>query len=123
MPIIQSAIKRVRTAEQARVRNVATKAVVRKKTRALLSTVEANDVTKAQTALTEAISKIDRAVKRGVLHKNTAARRKSQLTLAYNSISKSAFGTGKAATKTAPAKSTPKAAAKTAKTPAKSAKK
>lgn len=114
MPIIASAIKRVRTAEQARVRNVATKSVVRQKTRAVLATVEAKDAAKAQVALTEAISQIDRAVKHGVLHKNTAARRKSQLARAYNAISKAPFGTTKAVAKTPVAKSAaPKAAAKT----------
>ena len=115
MPIIKSAIKRVQTSEKARVRNVAVKTTVRKKTKLFVAAVDAKDATKAQAALTEALSQIDRAAKRGVLHKNTAARRKSQLTLAYNSISKSPFGTAKAVAKTTPAKSaTPKATTKTA---------
>ena len=119
MPIIASAIKRVQTSEKARLRNVAVRTTVRKKTKALMTTIEAKDAAKAQTTLTEALSQIDRAAKRGVLHKNTAARRKSQLTLAYNSISKTAFGTS-TATKSATTKSATKPpAAKATKTPTK----
>ena len=41
----------------------------------------AGDYEAAQKQLNECQSKIDKNVKRGLLHKNTAARKKSQLTL------------------------------------------
>ncbi len=101
MPIIKSAIKRAQIAEVRRARNNATKTVVRKKTKAAMISFDAKDQAKSREALIAAISEIDKAAKRGVLHKNTAARRKAQLTRNYNAASKQAFGTEKAATKPA----------------------
>jgi small subunit ribosomal protein S20 len=41
----------------------------------------------SSTSLTEAISALDRAVSKGVLHRNTAARKKSRLSKQYNKLS------------------------------------
>lgn len=79
MPRIKSAIKRVEIAERNRVRNRAWKSYIRSarnRVEDAAKTGKQPDVTKA---LSEAFSKIDRAVTKGVLHKNTAARRKSRL--------------------------------------------
>lgn len=76
MPIIKSAIKRTKQAEKRRQRNIAIKSAVKRDIR---SVTDAVDAKAASSALAEAMSEIDRAVKRGVLHKNTAARRKSRL--------------------------------------------
>lgn len=76
MPIIKSAKKRVKTAKKATARNVKTKRSFRtavKNFRAQKSTKGGSE------ALSEAQAKIDTAVKKGVLHKNTAARKKRQL--------------------------------------------
>ncbi len=113
MPIIQSAIKRDRQATKRRAYNLDVKTDMRKKTKLVRAQVEAKDTTKASEALVAAIAQIDKAAKRGVIHKNTAARRKSQLSLAYNSIAKQAYGTGPAKAKS-PAKASPKAVAKKA---------
>jgi small subunit ribosomal protein S20 len=80
VPRIKSAIKRVAITERNRVRNRAWKSFVRSarnRVEEAAKTGKAPDVTKA---MSEAFSKIDRAVTKGVLHKNTAARRKSRLT-------------------------------------------
>lgn len=83
---IKSAIKRVQIAERNRLRNKSYKSAVRtlmKKYFAALSAHTAAptaDTEKAvQESLSAAFSKIDKAVKRGVLHKNTGARRKARL--------------------------------------------
>ncbi len=126
MPIIKSAMKRVRQQKVRRARNVETKTTVRKQIKLFRADVSAADIKKAQTELIKAISELDRAVKKGVLHKNTASRKKSQLTKEYNAVAPKAYGTenpgapgSKAATKKATASSTAKKApAKTAAKPA-----
>lgn len=77
MPRIKSAIKRVEVAERNREKNRHWKSQVR----TLRNKVEDNaaDPAKAAEALSEAFSVIDSAVSKGVMHKNTAARRKSRL--------------------------------------------
>ncbi|MEN9201642.1 MAG: 30S ribosomal protein S20 [Thermostichus sp. DG_1_6_bins_120] len=86
MPRIKSAIKRVQIAERNRLRNKATKAVVRglmKKVISLSNAYAANQqqetLQEIQSAMSAAFSRIDKAAKTGVLHKNTAARRKARL--------------------------------------------
>lgn len=125
MPIIKSAMKRVRQQKVRRARNVETKTTVRKQIKLFRADVSAADVKKAQTDLIKAISELDRAVKKGVLHKNTASRKKSQLTKEYNAVAPKAYGTenpGTAKAKPAAKKAPAKAAAKpAAKAPAKKA--
>ena len=83
----KSAIKRIKIAERNRVRNKTYKSAVRtlmKKSfqAAETLTVTPDDTDKQKTAneaLAIAYSKIDKAVKTGVLHRNTAARKKSRI--------------------------------------------
>ncbi len=77
MPIIQSAKKRVRTAQKATIRNAKTKRTMRtaiKDFRASLTTRS-----DSASALSNAQKAIDTAVKKRVLNKSRAARKKSQL--------------------------------------------
>ena len=115
MPIIKSAIKRARQQEKRRTRNVMVKTGVRVKLKSARSAI-ASDSSKAQDALVAAISEIDRAVKKGTLHKNTASRKKSRLTLAYNAAAKKPFGTDKPA---APGNKSTKSTKATPKSPSK----
>ena len=79
MPRIKSAIKRVEIAERNRKRNRMWKGQIRTARNTVEEAAKAGKPTDAVTALNEAYSKIDRAVAKGILHKNTAARRKSRL--------------------------------------------
>lgn len=117
MPIIQSAIKRVRQQEKRRARNAAAKRRIKTASKETLAQISAKDVKVAQTSLLKAISQIDKAIKKGTLHKNTGARRKSQLVRSYNAVSDKAFGTeASSKPKTAAKKpATKKASAKTTK--------
>ncbi len=72
MPIIKSAKKRVKTANKAAVRNSKTK-------RSLKSALKVFRKKPAAAAHSSAQSQVDRAVKKGVMHKNKAARVKKQL--------------------------------------------
>lgn len=82
----KSAIKRIKIAERNRLRNKAYRSAVRTLMKRYFETVEAYVSAPSDELLAEvnqaqsrAYSKIDKAVKRGVLHANTGARRKSRL--------------------------------------------
>ncbi|KJH69431.1 30S ribosomal protein S20 [Aliterella atlantica] len=86
MANIKSAIKRVQVAEKNRLRNKAYKSAVRtlmKKYLAAVDAYAANPSAEAkqemQQHMAAAYSKIDKAVKCGVLHRNNGARKKSRL--------------------------------------------
>lgn len=72
MPIIKSAKKRVRVSSKAAVRNSKTKRTLRSTIKAFTTSLKGEDQRKAQSAL-------DKAVKKGVISKNKAARKKKQL--------------------------------------------
>lgn len=80
-------MKRVRQAAKRRSRNLQVKRAVHKDTRVLTDAVAAGDAKTVDGALKAVVSEIDRAVKKGTLHKNTAARRKSQLAKLANGVS------------------------------------
>lgn len=86
MANIKSAIKRVQIAERNRLRNKAYKSAVRTLMKKYLLSVDAYKANPSPTAmetvqatLSAATSKIDKAVKRGIYHRNNGARKKSQL--------------------------------------------
>lgn len=99
MPIIKSAKKRVRTATKAAVRNSKTKRGLKGALKAFHKAITGGekDLKKLQS---KAQSALDTAAKKGVVHKNKAARKKSQVAKA----AKKAAGASKAAAKKAPAK-------------------
>lgn len=100
MPIIKSAIKRVKQAAKRRDQNIVTKKDIKAATKAFLLKPTAKGLAEVQSA-------IDTAVKKNVLEKNTAARRKAQ----YARVAKDAGVKLETAKKSAP-----KAAAKPAAT-------
>lgn len=79
MANIKSAIKRAQISEERRVKNAAVKSRVRTEVRHYREAVATGDATKAQTALSVAFATIDKAATKGVLHKNTASRKKARL--------------------------------------------
>ncbi len=85
MPNIKSAKKRVKTSERNRQHNVAVKSAVKTSIKKVYESIK-NDVEeeKLKTAVNRAYSVIDKAVSKGVMHKNTAARKKSRLTRHVN---------------------------------------
>ncbi|ERL66521.1 30S ribosomal protein S20 [Schleiferilactobacillus shenzhenensis] len=83
MPQIKSAIKRVKTAQKAQALNASQKSAMRTAIKKFEAASEANADNK-QALYTEAISKIDWAHSKGLIHANTAARNKSRLTHLMN---------------------------------------
>lgn len=110
MPIIKSAKKRVRVADRAAVRNSKVKRSLKNALKAFTGSAKADTARKAQ-------SEIDKAVKKGVISKNKAARKKRQLASKAKAAGvKNTAAAKKAAPKAAPKKTVAKkpAAKKTA---------
>lgn len=79
MPIIKSAKKRVKVASKARARNMRTKRTLREALKAFSKAVDSGKSADIQKAQRDAVSALDIAVKKAVIHKNKAARQKSTL--------------------------------------------
>lgn len=78
MANIKSQIKRNRQNEKARLRNKAVRSELKTRVKSAEAAAAAGGETVAETA-TKAISTIDRAASKGVIHRNAAARKKSRL--------------------------------------------
>jgi len=115
MPIIKSAIKRAKQTLKRRERNIGIKKDVKTAVKAFIAAPSAKTLATVQ-------SEIDTAVKKGLIKKNTAARRKSALSkIAKKAGVKLETAAKKPAVKAAPAKKTTatKKPATAKKTPAK----
>ncbi|HHC08351.1 MAG TPA: 30S ribosomal protein S20 [Actinobacteria bacterium] len=80
MANIKSQIKRNRQNEKRRLRNKAVKSELKTRAKRALEAAEAGDRERAEELLRLAQKRIDMAAAKGILHKNTAARRKARLT-------------------------------------------
>lgn len=79
MANIKSQLKRIKTNKIATERNKAVKSDVRTAARKFRALAEAGKVDEAKDALKVASTKLDKAVSKGVLHKNNAANKKSAM--------------------------------------------
>ena len=86
MPKIKSAIKRVEIADRNRTRNRTWRSSIRTARSSVENALQTKKPADAVEALKEAYSIIDRAVAKGVLHKNTANRKKSRLAEQLNKV-------------------------------------
>lgn len=86
MPNTSSAAKRARQSERRRQRNQAIKSATRTAVRKAREALESGDVQLAITRLQAAASALDRAARKGVIHPNQAARRKSRLASRLNAL-------------------------------------
>ncbi len=86
MPNIKSAKKRVKVIATKTLRNQMIKTNVKTLIKKFNAAVDANDKAAATEAYKLAVKRIDQAVAKGVFKKNTASRKKSQLTLKFNTI-------------------------------------
>jgi len=84
MPNLKSSKKDLKKSRERRLRNMATKSAIKTYTRRTKETAAQGSAEESMTVLNRAVSLIDKAVKRGVIHKNTAARKKSRLMIALN---------------------------------------
>jgi small subunit ribosomal protein S20 len=86
---IKSQIKRNRQNEKRRLRNRVYRGRARTYIKYARTDIEAGDLEKAEQSIKLAISALDRAAEKGVIHKNNAARRKSRLMKRFNALKQS----------------------------------
>jgi len=79
MPIKESAKKYLRQTKKHRVLNLARAKAVKDTTKKIIKLITAGSKEEAQKMITVAYQAIDKATKRGVIKRNTAARNKSRL--------------------------------------------
>lgn len=88
MANIKSQKKRILTNEKRRQRNQAVKSELKTYVRRTREAIAEGEVEKAQEELRAASRKLDKAVSKGVIHKNQAAQRKSKLATQVNKMDK-----------------------------------
>lgn len=76
MAHLKQSKKRIRTNEKARVRNQRQRSAMKSAVRTVRTATSPDD---AKQALADAMSKVDKAAKKNVIHRNAAARLKSRL--------------------------------------------
>lgn len=76
---LTSAEKRAKQAEKRRLRNMARKTAIKTAMRKVHDALEGNDVASAKNLLKDVQAQLSRARGKGVLHRNTAARKMSRL--------------------------------------------
>ena len=86
MPNIKSAIKRVKTNDKRRMLNASQKSALRTAVKAADVALANNEVATAPAAVALASKKLDKAVTKGLIHKNAAARKKSRLVTKLNAL-------------------------------------
>ncbi len=86
MPNIKSAKKRVKVIETKTMQNKIFRSQLKTALKKFEVAAAAGDKAAATAAYTEAVKKIDQSVAHGILHKNTAAHKKSQITKKLNKM-------------------------------------
>lgn len=86
MPNTKSAAKAMRQAARRKVYNIKTKDKFKDAVKTVRKDITASDKKSAEANLKLAMSTLDKAVKKGVIHKNTASRRKSRLAKAIDKL-------------------------------------
>jgi small subunit ribosomal protein S20 len=79
LPTHKSAAKRLRQDRKRHKRNVAVKSKLKTFAKKVEEQIQKGDIDKAKEVLREAISSLDKAAQKGIIHKNKAARKKSTL--------------------------------------------
>jgi small subunit ribosomal protein S20 len=87
MPNHKSAEKRVRQNERRRLINRSNRTQLRSSLKKLRGALDGGDPKKITALLPATVSEIDKAVQKGALHRNAAARHKSRLTVRANQAS------------------------------------
>jgi len=114
LPNIKSAEKMVRVTERKRLRNKSARTMCKTSITKAERLIFMGDVNAAQEAVVVAITSLDKAAEKGIIHPNNAARRKSRLMRKFNQLQAQA-PSAPAVTKPKAAKPKPKAKTKAAK--------
>lgn len=86
MANIKSAIKRIRSSERKRIRNKPVRSALKTYIKSAQTQIGVGDTDISAEAVVRAISALDKAASKGIIHRNQAARRKSRLMAKLNKI-------------------------------------
>ncbi|MEG1159055.1 MAG: 30S ribosomal protein S20 [Acidaminococcaceae bacterium] len=86
LPNIKSSIRSVKTDAERRAKNAPIKAALRNASRKVVAISEAGAQEEAQATLVAATGLLDKAARKGIIHKNAAARKKSRLAKHVNKM-------------------------------------
>jgi len=86
MANIKSSSKRVLIAQKATAKNKAAKSLMKTNIKKFETAASGGDRAAAESAYKTAVKTVDHAATKGLIHKNKAARKKSALTLKFNSV-------------------------------------
>lgn len=78
MPQRKAALKRLRVDKKKRLHNLKIKTELKKVIKKFLSLISVKNLAEAKENFKQVVVKLDKAVSRGIIHKNTAARKKSR---------------------------------------------
>lgn len=82
----KSALKNVKQSRKRRLRNISVKSNIKTVTKKVEQAAAGGQVVQAQETLARAVSAVDKAASKGVIHKNKAARKVSRLTRIINKM-------------------------------------
>lgn len=86
MASTRSALKRMRQGEKRRVRNAAVRSSMRTAVKSTRAALDGRSADEARQSLAQTIRLLDKAVTKGILHRNAAARKKSRLARQLNAL-------------------------------------
>ncbi len=86
MANIKSAIKRIRSGERKRMRNKPIRTALKTYVKVAQTQIAAHKEDMSADAVVRAISALDKAANKGIIHRNQAARRKSRLMAKFNKL-------------------------------------
>jgi small subunit ribosomal protein S20 len=86
LPNIKSSIRSVKTDAERRAKNAPMKAALRNASRKVVALTEAGAQEDAKVTFATASGLIDKAARKGIIHKNAAARKKSRLAKKINAM-------------------------------------
>jgi len=92
LPVSKSAQKQVRVTERRRLRNKPVRSLCKTNITKAEKLIFSGELESAQKAVVAAISSLDKAAEKGIIHSNNAARRKSRLMKKLNEALASSSG-------------------------------
>ncbi|MBU1146752.1 MAG: 30S ribosomal protein S20 [Candidatus Omnitrophica bacterium] len=79
MPILHAAYKSIKVTKRRTARNLSIRSLLKTETKKFIDLVSAKKLDEAKKQLNVLISELDKASSKGIIHKNTASRKKSRL--------------------------------------------
>jgi len=89
MPILHAAYKSIKVTKRRTARNLSIRSLLKTETKKFLELLESKKLAEAKKQLVKITSELDKASSKGIIHRNTASRKKSRLMKKLHSAGKS----------------------------------